>query len=200
MRIIDVFDAALEGNYKEFRRLYTGDINVLNELSSDFNLLQSVVTSTNHEAERLKIIAFLIKNKIDINYKDPKYHRNALHWLFFEFLEGDAEYLLKAVTMLVDAGIEINALDKYKSIPLKYAVTIGKLDAEELEDVYKCMIRAGSDYKLKDAFGKSCIDYAEELTWRKGFIKIAEEMEQERDRKPEETALRGLWRRLHGWI
>jgi len=78
--------------------------------------------------------------------------------------------------MLVDAGIEINALDKYKSIPLKYAVTIGKLHAEELEDVYKCMIRAGSDYNLKDAFGKSCIDYARELTWRNGFIRIVEEM------------------------
>ncbi len=40
MRIIDVFDAALEGNYKEFRRLYTGDINALNELSSDFNFFR----------------------------------------------------------------------------------------------------------------------------------------------------------------
>ncbi|MCM1123502.1 MAG: hypothetical protein NC416_13045 [Eubacterium sp.] len=176
MRIVDVFDAVREGDFQEFQRLYVGDINVLNEFSSHFNLLQSVLISTNKEAERLKIIDFLLKNNIDINYKDRKFYRNALHWAFFNFLEGDAEYLLKVVTMLVDAGIEINALDKFKAIPLKYAITIGKLNTEEIEDVYRCMIRAGSDYNLKDAFGKSCIDYAKELTWRNGFIKIVEEM------------------------
>lgn len=31
--------------------------------------------------------------------------------------------------------------------------------------------------RILDVFGKSCIDYARELTWRKGFIRIVEEME-----------------------
>lgn len=177
MRIVDVFDAVREGDFQEFQKLYTGDINVLNEYSSKFNLLQSVLISNNNEAERLKIIAFLLKNNIDINYKDKKYNRNALHWLFFNFPRGNAEYLLRVVTMLVDAGIEINMLDKYKAIPLKYAITIVKLPTEEIEKVYRCMIKAGSDYNLKDAFGKSCIDYARELTWRNEFIKIVEDME-----------------------
>lgn len=176
MRIINVFDAVQEGNFKEFKRLYTDDINIIDKFSY-FNLLQSVLISTNNEAERLKIINFLLENNININYRDKKYHRNALHCVFFNFLEGNAEYLLKVVTMLIDAGIEINATDKYKAIPLKYAITIGKLDTEEIEDVYRCMIKAGSDYNLKDAFGKSCMDYAKELTWRNGFIKIVEDME-----------------------
>lgn len=176
MRIVNVFDAVQEGNFKEFKRLYTDDVNVIDRYSS-FNLPQSVLISTNNEAERLKIIDFLLEHNIDISYQDKKYHRNALHCIFFNFLEGNAEYLLKAVTMLVDAGIEINALDKFKAIPLKYAITIVKLHTEEIKKVYRYMIKAGSDYNLKDAFGKSCIDYAKELTWRNGFIKIAEEME-----------------------
>ena len=118
MRIVNVFDAVQEGNFKEFKRLYTDDVNVIDRYSS-FNLLQSVLISTNNEAERLKIIDFLLEHNIDISYQDKKYHRNALHCIFFNFLEGNAEYLLKAVTMLVDAGIEINALDKFKAIPFK---------------------------------------------------------------------------------
>ena len=102
MRIVNVFDAVQEGNFKEFKRLYTDDVNVIDRYSS-FNLLQSVLISTNNEAERLKIIDFLLEHNIDISYQDKKYHRNALHCIFFNFLEGNAEYLLKAVTMLVDA-------------------------------------------------------------------------------------------------
>ena len=68
-------------------------------------------------------------------------------------------------------------INNLKAIPLKYAITIVKLHTEEIKKVYRYMIKAGSDYNLKDAFGKSCIDYAKELTWRNGFIKIAEEME-----------------------
>lgn len=175
MRIINVFDAAIEGNYQEFMRLYTGNVNVVNKYTR-LNLLQTVLVETYNEIERLKIIAFLLNNNIDINYKDRKYNRNALHAIFFNFLEGDAGYLLDAVIMLLEAGIEVNAIDKYQAIPLQYAITVCKLKTEEMKDIYVYMLRAGSDYNMKNIFGKSCIDYAKELTWRTEFIKIAEEM------------------------
>lgn len=37
MRIVNVFDAVQEGNFKEFKRLYTDDVNVIDRYSS-FNL------------------------------------------------------------------------------------------------------------------------------------------------------------------
>ena len=39
------------------------------------------------------------------------------------------------------------------------------------------LIHSGSDYKKKDTFQKSCLDYAQEYSWRNGFIEIVEEIE-----------------------
>jgi len=125
--------------------------------------------------ERLKIVKYLIGEGIDIHYKDDKNQRNALHVLFFNFLRGDVGYLLEITKILVSAGIEINAVDKYGAIPLKYALTICKLKTEEMKGVYEYLLRAGSDYMLKDISDKSCIDYAQELSWRNEFINIVEE-------------------------
>lgn len=176
MKIVNVFDAVKEGDFEEFQRLYTGDINEINKFTQ-LNLLQTTLINTNNEDGRLKIINFLIESGINVNYQDCKYQRNALHVTFFNFLRGDVIYLLNVVNALVDAGININAVDKYNAIPLKYAITICKLETEELRDVYNIMIKEGADYNLKDMFGKSCIDYAKELTWRSEFIKIVEESE-----------------------
>ena len=174
MKIVNMFDAAIEGNFEEFQRLYNGNINEINEFSK-FNLLQTALADNHNESERIKIINFLIKSGIDVNYKDSKYKRNALHVLFFEFLRGDVVYLLEVVKILIDAGVDINAVDKYNAIPLKYAITICKLRTEELKDIYISLIKAGARYDLKDVFDKSCIDYAKELTWRSEFVEIVEE-------------------------
>ena len=176
MKIVNVFDAVMEGNFEEFKKLYKGNVNEINEFSK-FNLLQTALVESNNEKERIKIIDFLIKNGIDVNYKDCKYQRNALHVVFFNFLRGDIDYLESVVKLLVDAGVDINAVDKYAAIPLKYAITICKLNTEALKDIYSDMIKAGADYNLKDSFGKSCIDYAKEFSWRNDFIKIVEENE-----------------------
>lgn len=176
MKIVNIFDAVKEGNFKEFQRFYTGNINVINEFTQ-LNLLQTALLSVSNETERLKIVSFLLEKGIDVNYQDSKYCRNALHTIFFNFFRGDVQYLLNVVKMLADADIDINAVDKYHAIPLKYAITICKLKTEEMKDVYSSMLKAGADYNLKDVFGKSCIDYAKELTWRTEFIKIVKEIE-----------------------
>ena len=97
--------------------------------------------------------------------------------LFFNFMRGDSSYLLELVKLLVGAGIDVNAVDKYGAISLKYAITICKLSTDELKNVYKYLIETGINYKQEDKFGKNCIDYAKELSWRNGFMNIVEEFE-----------------------
>jgi uncharacterized protein len=179
MKIINIFDAVKEGSYNEFEKLYKGDINQVNEFSK-LNLLQTLLLDSNNPLDRFKIIESLIERGIDIHYKDSKNQRNALHVLYFNFLRGDVEYLLEITKILVKAGINVNEIDKYKVIPLKYALTICKLPTDEMCETYNYMLKAGSDYKLKDTLGKSCIDYANELTWRSGFIRIVEEFENDK--------------------
>ena len=38
MKILNIFDAAKEGNFNEFKRLYSGNVNEINKYSQ-FNLL-----------------------------------------------------------------------------------------------------------------------------------------------------------------
>ena len=178
MKIINVFDAAIEGNFAEFQKLYTGDINIINEYTK-LNLLCTTLCYTKNENDRIKIVDFLIKNKININFMEKKYKRNALHEVFINFYHGDSKYLYNVVKMLIDSGININATDKYNAIPLKYAITVCKLKTDELKDVYRLMLATGADYNLKDEFEKSCLVYAQELNWRNDFISIVEEFENE---------------------
>ena len=100
-----------------------------------------------------------------------------LHIAFFGFLRGDIEYLKKLTELLITAGADVNAADKFNAIPLKYAITISKHPTEDMKDIYAMLIRAGSDYTRKDTFQKSCLDYAQEYSWRNGFLDIVREIE-----------------------
>ena len=83
--------------------------------------------------------------------------------------------------LLVEAGIDVNAVDKFGSIPMTYSVTLLKLPTDELEPLYKLLLEAGSDYKLKNKSGKSCLDYAEEYSWRSSLLDIIKEYEDGRN-------------------
>lgn len=178
MAFMNIFDAARDGDFEMFKRLFTGDVNCINKYSS-YNYLQLAVTEDSNRDGRLNIIRFLIDKGVDINYQDRKLKRNALHVLFFHFLKGDIVFLKEATQLLVQASIDINARDKFNSIPLKYAITISKSSTEDMAEIYSMLIRAGSDYLAKDAFSKSCIDYAREDTWRAGFLDLIGDAEEE---------------------
>jgi hypothetical protein len=51
------------------------------------------------------------------------------------------------------------------------------LDTKENEELYFYLLKAGSDYRLRDPFGKSIIDYARETNERTGFLDIVKEYE-----------------------
>lgn len=82
---------------------------------------------------------------------------------------------------LIHQGIDVNEVDKFGSIQMTYSVTLLKLATEELEPLYKLLLEAGSDYKLKNKSGKSCLDYAEEYSWRSGLLDIIKEYEDGRN-------------------
>ena len=176
MILVDIFDAAREGDWDAFQKFFNGNINQINQ-HSNYNLLQLVVTSTENPEDRLAILRFLLENGIDLDYRDKKFQRNALHIAFFGFRKGDLEYLKNQTELLISAGVDVNAVDKFDAIPLKYAITISKHTTEEMKEIYEMLIRSGSDYKKKDTFQKSCLDYAQEYSWRNGFVEIVKEIE-----------------------
>lgn len=176
--ITDIFDAIRDGSYEDFREYYDSNIENVDKYTG-LNLLLTAMVNSKNPIEKIKIIQTLIKEGIDINYTSTKYHRNALHTLYFNALRSDAEYLEKVVDILITAKIDLNAKDIYQAIPLKYAITVCKNTTSDMEQQYKHLIKCGSDYNHKDKFGKSCLDYAKELTWRIDFLKFVEVYENE---------------------
>ncbi|EIT84461.1 ankyrin repeat-containing protein [Fictibacillus macauensis ZFHKF-1] len=178
MRILDVFDAVRDGSFKDFKHFYDGDINQVDS-GLDLNLLCMAMTNDRNPSEKLKIIKFLLEENIDINYTTSKEKRNALHMFYFCVLRPTIAYELEITRLLLDYEININALDQYNAIPLKYAITINKLSTEDNKEMYKLLISSGSKVHLKDAFGKSCMDYAKEYFWRNELVTINEECNNE---------------------
>lgn len=171
MTITNVFDAAREGSFSEFTRLFDGNVKQINQYTK-LNLLITSLVSDENKADRLKIIEYLLLRKIDVNFVTSKLGHNALHVLFINVTHGNIEFYYEVISLLIKFGINLNEKDKYGAIPLKYALTSNKLETQEMIVIYRLLLDAGSDYRLKDNFNKSCIDYASELTWRNGFLDL----------------------------
>lgn len=171
MKIVDMFDAVRDGTYDDFIKLYTGNINAIHKYSG-YNLLQLTVTNDSNLEEKVMIIKFLIKEGIDINFVEKKRLRNALHLLYFFMTNTSAEYLYLITKMLVERGISLNAQDKYGAIPLDYAITAVKNSTEDMKKIYQYLIENGSDYNIKNYFGKSCKDFARENPQRNDLLSL----------------------------
>ena len=178
MKITNVFDAVRDGTYEEFISFYNGNINIISE-SLGLNLLSLALVNDKNPHEKLEIINFLISEGIDINFTDKKDKRNALHVFYFNVLRPSSEYMMKITKILVGNGIDVNGLDKYNAIPLKYAITITKKATHDIKSTYEYLLEQGSDYNHRDIFEKSCVDYANEYSWRNDFIEIIKEFEYE---------------------
>lgn len=178
MKITNIFDAVRDGTYEEFMDFYTGNINEVSERLG-LNLLSLAVVNDKNPDEKLKIIKFLLSEGIDVRFIDKNDKRNALHIFYFNVLRPSSDYMLKITKLMVENGIDINGVDKYNAIPLKYAITITKQATEDIKLVYKYLLEQGSSYKHKDIFEKSCVDYANEYSWRNGVIEIIKEFEDE---------------------
>ena len=176
LKITNAFDAVRDGTYEEFMNFYTGNINEVSERLG-LNLLSLAVVNDNNPNEKLKIIKFLLSEGIDIKFTNEKDKRNALHIFYFNVLRPSSEYMLEVTKLLVENGIDVNGVDKYNAIPLKYAITVTKLATQDIRLIYQYLLKQGSDYNHKDIFEKSCVDYINEYSWRNGVIEIIKELE-----------------------
>ena len=176
MRILNEFDAVRDGTFSEFKSFYSGNANAMNKYVN-LNLLSLSMVNDINEEEKLKIINFLISEGIDVNFQDSKFKRNALHWFYFSNFRPSVKYMLEVTKILINNGINVNALDKYGATPFKYAITTNKLPTVKLKQVYEYLLKNGVDYNMKDSFGKTCIDYMKELSWRNDALKIIKEFE-----------------------
>ena len=177
---MDIFDIVQNGTYNDFIESYNGDITQIDRYTK-LNLLCTAMLNDDLPEEKLRIIKYLLSEKVEINFLSQKENRNALHYFFQANWRPKIAYAYEVVKLLVEAGIDVNAVDKFGSIPMTYSVTLLKLATEELEPLYKLLLEAGSDYKLKNKSGKSCLDYAEEYSWRSGLLDIIKEYEDGRN-------------------
>lgn len=177
---MDIFDIVQNGTYNEFIENYNGDITQIDKYTK-LNLLCTAMLNDDLPEEKLRIIKYLLSEKAEINFLSKKENRNALHYFFQANWRPKIAYAYEVVKLLVGAGIDVNAVDKFGSIPMTYSVTLLKLATDELEPLYKLLLEAGSDYKLKNKSGKSCLDYAGEYSWRSGLLDIIKEYEDARN-------------------
>ncbi|EGF19758.1 ankyrin repeat domain-containing protein [Streptococcus sanguinis] len=176
---MDIFDIVQDGTYNEFIESYNGDITQIDKYTK-LNLLCTAMLNNNLPEEKLKIIKYLLSEKVEVNFLSKKENRNALHYFFQANWWPKIEYAYEVAKLLIEAGIDVNAVDKFGSIPMTYSVTLLKLATEELEPLYMLLLEAGSDYKLKNKSGKSCLDYAKEYSWRSSLLDIIKDYEEGR--------------------
>ena len=176
---MDIFDIVQVGTYNEFIESYNGDITQIDKYTK-LNLLCTAMLNNNLPEEKLKIIKYLLSEKVEVNFLSKKENRNALHYFFQANWWPKIEYAYEVAKLLIEAGIDVNAVDKFGSIPMTYSVTLLKLATEELEPLYMLLLEAGSDYKLKNKSGKSCLDYAKEYSWRSSLLDIIKDYEEGR--------------------
>ena len=174
MRMINIFDAVQMADFEKFREFYDGELEIT--YPGGLNLLSMALSKDGNNEERLKIVDFLIKEGIDINYVD-KEGRSALHNFFQLNWRPDYDYAMAVITKLLDAGIDVNLVDKFGSIALIYAITVLKWETEKAAPLYLLLLKAGSDYELKNHQNMSCLDYGHDYSWRHGFIDMVEEFE-----------------------
>ncbi|MGF6907864.1 hypothetical protein [Fusobacterium sp. PH5-44] len=106
---------------------------------------------------------------------------NALHWFYYSVWRPDKDYLFEVTKLLVEHGVNLNTQDFNEAIPLYYAIGSLKLPTSEIEKTLKYLIEKGSDYTIKNKFGKSCLEVAKNLSWRNGFLDIVKEYEEKKD-------------------
>ncbi len=177
----DIFCVSSEGSLDDFLKIYKSeDANKIKD-GSKISLLQLIVLNWKNSKDRIEMLKKVIMDGADVNYIFKKdYNRNALHLLYMNFRDNDYEVIYELTKILIEAGIDLNEKDDFDNIPLKYAICVLKSTTQELKPLYLLLIENGSGYNNIDVFGKSCLDYAKEYSWRNEFLDIIEESENDK--------------------
>lgn len=178
--IIDVSSAANSGTFEEFLRFCRGDPAEENRFA-DCGLLSFCVGSRQATPDRVRIARRLIADGADVGERDGGYARTPLHRLLCDMYPKPAAYLVEMARLLLAAGADPCAEDRFLETPLGYAVRNARAPTDGLRPLYLDLLRAGADPRHANSFGKSPLDYAGEYGWRSGFAGIVEEFESGRE-------------------
>lgn len=78
---MDIFDIVQNGTYNDFLENYNGDITQIDKYTN-LNLLCIAMLNDDLPEEKLKIIKYLLSEKVEVNFLSKKENRNALHYFF----------------------------------------------------------------------------------------------------------------------
>ena len=78
---MDIFDIVQNGTYNDFIESYNGDITQIDKYTN-LNLLCTAMLNDDLPEEKLKIIKYLLSEKVEVNFLSKKENRNALHYFF----------------------------------------------------------------------------------------------------------------------
>jgi len=106
-------------------------------------------------------VGALLGHKADINDKDPDY-LTPLHWAVIAHQPD-------VVKALVDAGADVNAVDRYGYTPLLYAATIDFGDADTAE----ILLKAGADPNIKAKKGQTALSQARDYPYIRAALEKA---------------------------
>lgn len=172
MKIVDQFDAAKYGTYKEFLQLYAGDPNAVPIVPS-VNLLGVAILGRQDENERKHIIMRLLSDGGNPNYVTRK-NEDALILLFKRGArEWSSEGISWLVKALISAGLDILRRDAWGNDALMLSVRNTKQESYELLPSWKILLDAGADPTIAGPQDKTTLDWANEFSWRKDFLALS---------------------------
>lgn len=151
-----IFDSVITGRTHDVQQyLVEGDNPNLKH--KDGNSLMCYAIYNN----QINIIEMLIQHKVNLNYRTSE-GKTYLH-LAIRRMKSN-----RILTLLIQAGVDVNSVNKDKRTALHYASILGNLEACQI------LINAGALVEIKDMFGLTPIDYASRVYNHLNIVKTLE--------------------------
>ncbi len=131
--------------------------------------------SNNDTNSRYMISKFLLDKGIAVNDLN-ECNENLLHILLSR-TNYDISQTAELCKILIDKGIDVNQLDEKDRVPLQYLI-ISKYTDEELEPIYQVLFSQNNILvSKKNAWGKTPIEIASQMPYRKSLLERLREYE-----------------------
>ncbi|CAH1796778.1 unnamed protein product [Owenia fusiformis] len=149
----DLLLRAIEnGELDRVKQLIGSGIDLNTILHSATRFESTTILGTAAYEGQIKIMEYLLKLGVKINYRDPLCSRTALHWAC---MGGQYE----AVKLLIDYKANVNCVDRDNMSPLISATVLGNVK------IVLVLIYQGAMVLQKDRLRCSALHYASFLNW-----------------------------------
>lgn len=155
------------GTYEDFLKVYQPNDE---KKKYDGESLLFYSLSNNKPEDRYKISTFLLDKHVDVFGQEIE-GNNTLHVLLSRIRHNLSE-TIELTKRLIDLGVDINQQNNVgKQVPFHFIIMMGFSD-KELEPLYDLFFgKKTFDVLLKDAYGKTLIEYAETRPGRETLVK-----------------------------